>query len=60
MIRVQVSDVFLWTPFGDRNGDGEDDNLLLSGARSGQLDPDVKARKTGWENAVMIRFILKI
>jgi len=59
MVRVQLNDVFLWAPFGDRNGDGADDNLLVSGARSEQNDPDRKNIKTGWENAVMLRLIFK-
>jgi len=59
MVRLQVNDVFLWTPAGDRDGDGLDDNLLVSGAGSGQGDPDKKNVKTDWENAVMVRLIFK-
>jgi len=60
MVRVQVSDVVLWTPFADRDGDGDNDNLFVSGARSAQANPDTYALKTGWENAVMIRLIFKV
>jgi hypothetical protein len=59
MVRLQLNDVFLWTPAGDRTGDGLDDNLLVSGAGSGQGDPDRKYVATDWENAVMVRVVLK-
>ena len=52
--------MFLWAPFGDWAGDAENDNLLASGARSGQADPDKRSRGARWENALMLRFILKI
>lgn len=60
MVRVQLNDVFLWAPPGDRDGDGKNDNLLVSGARSNQADPAKKNVKSRWENAVMMRLIFKI
>jgi len=60
MVRFQLDDVLLWAPENDRDGDGGNDNLLLSGARSGQSDPDLKNRKSRWENAVMARLIFKL
>jgi phosphate-selective porin OprO/OprP len=59
MVRLQLNDVFMWTPAGDRDGDGQDDNLLVSGAASGQGDPDRKNVRTDWENAVLVRLIFK-
>jgi len=60
MVRVQLNDVFLWTPFDDRDGDSNNDNLLVSGAKSDQSDPTRKNTKTRWENAVMARLIFKL
>ncbi len=60
MVRIQLNDVFLWAPELDWNGDGLNDNLMVSGALTAQSDPDRKFRRTEWENAVMIRFILKL
>lgn len=60
MLRIQLNDVLLWAPWSDRNGDGTNDNLLLSGAKSSQADPAQKSRRTSWENAVMLRVICKI
>jgi phosphate-selective porin len=60
MVKLQLNDVFLWAPDGDRDGDGENDNLLLSGAKSGQSDPELKKARTSWENAVMFRLIFKL
>jgi len=60
MVRIQVNDVFLWAPESDRNGDGLNDNLMVSGALTAQSNPSRKFRGTEWENAVMIRFILKL
>jgi phosphate-selective porin len=60
LVRLQLNDVFLWAPEADRDGDGQSDNLLVSGANSSQANPSLKNRKTGWENAVMARLILKI
>jgi hypothetical protein len=60
MVRIQVNDVYIWAPRDDRNGDGQNDNFLVSGARSGQSDPAMKNRLAAWENAVMLRLILKI
>jgi len=59
MVRIQLNDVYLWAPSADRNGDGTNDNLLMSGAGSGQVDPEKKSRKTRWEHAVMVRLIFK-
>ena len=59
MVRIQLNDVFIWAPQNDRTGDGQNDNFFASGARSSQTDSNKKSRKTGWENAVMLRFILK-
>ncbi len=59
MVRIQVNDVYLWAPSADRTGDGTNDNLLISGAGSGQVDPERKDRKTSWENAVLVRLIFK-
>ena len=42
------------------DGDGESDNMLISGAKSDQSDPLTKNSKTSWENAVMCRLIFKI
>ena len=60
MLRLQLNDVLLWAPSADRNGDGVNDNLLVSGAKSNQSDPMLKNRKTSWENAVMLRMIFKL
>jgi phosphate-selective porin len=60
MVRLQLNDVFLWAPSADRNGDGSNDNLLISGAFTAQSDPARRYRKTKWENAVMFRIIFKI
>ncbi len=60
MVRIQLNDVFLWAPSHDRNGDGANDNLLVSGALTAQSDPDRKFRKTKWENAVMLRLVFKL
>ncbi len=60
MVRIQVDDVFLWAPEMDRDGDGENDNLLVSGAKSNQSNPNKKNLGSPWENAVMARLILKI
>ncbi len=60
MVKLQLNDVFLWTPYDDRDGDGNNDNLLLSGAKSSQSDPTRKSTKTRWENAVMARLIFKL
>jgi len=60
ILRIQLNDVFLWAPPSDRNGDGVNDNLLVSGATSGQADLSKKNRKTMWENAVMLRVIFKL
>ncbi|MBT3221474.1 MAG: hypothetical protein HN348_20525, partial [Proteobacteria bacterium] len=60
MVRIQLNDVFLWAPISDRNGDGQNDNLMLSGAKSDQSNPDLKGIGTSWENAIMSRVIFKI
>jgi phosphate-selective porin len=60
MLRIQLNNVFLWAPPSDRDGDGVNDNLLVSGAKSNQADPSKKNRKTSWENAVMLRVIFKL
>ena len=60
MLRVQLTNVFLWAPAADRDGDGENDNKLVSGAKSDQSDPNKKNIKTGWENAVMLRVSFKL
>ena len=60
MVRIQLNDVFLWAPSSDRNGDRANDNFLVSGALTAQSDPDRKFRKAEWENAVLLRFILKL
>ena len=60
MVRIQLNDILLWAPDRDRNGDGLNDNYLVSGALSGQADPALKYRKTRWENAVMLRLIFKL
>lgn len=60
MTKIQLNNVFMWTPFGDRDEDGSNDNFLVSGALSGQADPGVRNRKARWENAVMLRLIFKI
>lgn len=60
MMRLQVNDVLLWAPEHDRDGDGENDNLMCSGAKSNQSDPDAKGSGVSWENAVMMRLIFKI
>ena len=60
MVRIQINDVFLWAPASDRDDDGENDNMLVSGAKSNQSDPDRKNRKLRWENAVMARLIFKL
>ena len=60
MTRVQLNDVLLVAPEHDRDGDGENDNLLLSGAMSSQADAQKKGIPTKWENAVMLRLILRI
>jgi len=58
MVRIQVNDVFLWAPGPGRADGGE--NKLVSGAKSNRSDPDLKYRKLGWENAVMLRLIFKL
>jgi phosphate-selective porin OprO/OprP len=60
MVRLQLNDVFLWAPSSDRDGDGENDNLILSGAKSEQADPTRRVTPVSWENAVMARLILKL
>ena len=60
MVRIQLNDVFLWAPNGDRDGDGENDNFLVSGAKSDRANPETKNLKTSWENAVMGRVIFRI
>jgi phosphate-selective porin len=60
MVRIQLNDVFLWAPSSDRTGDGVNDNLLVSGALTAQSNPDLKFRRSEWENAVMLRFIFKL
>ena len=60
MVRIQLNDVFLWAPRHDRDGDGDNDNYLLSGAKSNQSDPTRRSAPTRWENAIMLRTILKI
>ncbi len=60
MVRFQLNDVFLWAPSADRDGDGVNDNLLISGAFTAQSDPARRYRKTKWENAVMFRIIFKL
>lgn len=60
MVRVQLNDVFLWAPSNDRDGDGVNDNLILSGAKSEQADAGRKSTPVSFENAVMARLILKI
>ena len=60
MLRIQLNDVFIWAPWDDRDGDGQDDNKLVSGAKSSQADPMAKNLKTSWENAVICRLIFKI
>jgi hypothetical protein len=60
MLRIQLNDVFLWAPSADRDGDGVNDNLMVSGGKSDQSDPGLKAIKTSYENAVMLRLIFKL
>jgi phosphate-selective porin len=60
MLRIQLNDVFLWAPSADRDGDGVNDNWMLSGAKSDQSDPARKGIKTSYENAVMLRVIFKL
>jgi phosphate-selective porin OprO/OprP len=60
MVRLQLNDVFLWAPSGDRDGDGIDDNRFISGAFTAQSDPALRYRKTKWENAVLFRIIFKL
>lgn len=60
MVRVQLADVLLWAPESDRDGDGTSDNLLVSGAFTAQADPDLKYRRTKWENAIMLRLVFKL
>ncbi len=60
MVRIQLDDTFLWAPESDRNGDGANDNLFLSGAKTAQSDPDLKGARTKWENAVLLRFVFKL
>lgn len=60
MIRLQLNNVFQWAPDVDRDGDGESDNELVSGAKSNQSDLQRKNLKTSWENAVMCRLIFKL
>ncbi len=59
MVRLQLNDVLLWARISDRDGDGEDDNFIVSGATSAQVDLDKKSRKTKWENAIMLRLVFK-
>lgn len=60
MVRIQLNDVFLWAPESDRTGDGQNDNLLLSGATSDQSNLAKRNLGTSWENAVMARLIFKL
>lgn len=60
MVRLQLNDVFLWAPRRDRDGDGANDNFLVSGAFSAQSDPTLKNRLSKWENAVVLRLIFKV
>ncbi len=60
MVRLQLDDVLVWAPPADRNGDGVDDNFLISGAFSGQSDPTRKSRASRWENAILLRFAFKL
>ncbi len=60
MVRLQLNNVFQWAPSQDRDGDGENDNWLISGAKSNQADPTLKNRKSAWENAIMLRLIFKL
>jgi len=60
MLRIQLNDVFQWAPSADRDGDGLNDNWMLSGAKSDQSDPGRKGIKTSYENAVMLRMIFKL
>ncbi|MFO7894819.1 MAG: porin [Longimicrobiales bacterium] len=59
-VRVQLNNVFLWAPTADRDGDGTNDNLLVSGAFTAQSDPELRYRRTEWENAVMLRLIFTL
>jgi len=59
MVRIQLNDVLLWAPASDRDGDGTNDNFIVSGAKSGQVDPDRMFRKAKWENAIMLRLAFK-
>jgi phosphate-selective porin len=60
MVRLQLNEVFQWAPASDRDGDGNSDNKLVSGAKSDQSDVERKNIKTSWENAVMARLIFKL
>lgn len=60
MVRLQLNNVLLWAPRLDRDEDGENDNKLISGAMSNQSNPELKYRRTAWENVVMGRFIFKL
>lgn len=60
MVRVQLNNVFLWAPTADRDGDGANDNLLVPGGFTAQSDPELRYRRTEWENAVMLRLIFKL
>ncbi|MFH1437299.1 MAG: porin [Pseudomonadota bacterium] len=60
MVRIQLNDVLHWMPSVDRDGDGRNDNTMVSGAQSDQSNPEKKNTKVSWENAVMLRLILKI
>lgn len=59
-VRIQLNDVVLWAPAEDRDGDGANDNLLLSGALSSQADSAKRGTPVSWENAFMSRLIFKL
>ncbi len=59
-LRLQLNDVLLWAPAGDPGADAVYDNQLLSGLLSDQADPARRGARRRWENAVMLRTILKI
>ena len=60
MVRVQVNDVLLWAPPADRDGDGVNDNLFLSGAFTARDDPALRDRRTRWQNAILVRLVFKL
>ncbi len=59
MVRVQLNDVLLWAPPEDRTGDGVNDNLLISGGFTAAA-PERRGWRTRWQNAVLLRLVLKI